>query len=116
MRDSTMSRLPRSSLAWPRTIRPSRTYEPAIARLARLDELADLSVALDLLDELRRQEALERELDVIGQLVDDLVQAHVHPGGLPQRPLGTGVEPNPRPPPGRAAKSTSDSLMSPAPR
>ena len=62
------------------------------ARLAGLDELADLSVALDLLDELRRQEALERELDVIGQLVDDLVQAHVHPGGL-HRPLGTGVEP-----------------------
>ena len=55
--------------------------------LADPDDLADLGAALDDLDDLRLEQALERRIDVVGQLVDDVVEADVDPLGL-GRPAG----------------------------
>ena len=74
---------PRQMRAPPRTMRPSVTYEPAIWRvLADADDLADLRPALDDLDDLRLEQALERRIDVVGQLVDDVVHPDVDALGL----------------------------------
>src|SRR4029077_20652054 len=48
-----------------------------VARLAGLDHEADLRMAFDLLDQLRGKHALQGRAQVIGQLVDDVVEAHV---------------------------------------
>ena len=45
--------------------------------LADAEDLADLGAALDDLDDLRLEQALEGRLDVVGQLVDDVVQPDV---------------------------------------
>ena len=50
--------------------------------LADTEDLADLGAALDDLDDLRLEQALERRADVVGQLVDDVVQADVDAFGL----------------------------------
>ena len=50
--------------------------------LADADDLADLRAALDDLDDLRLEQALERRIDVVGQLVDDVVEADVDTFGL----------------------------------
>jgi hypothetical protein len=47
--------------------------------LADADDLADLRPALDDLDDLRLEQALEGRIDVIGQLLDDVVEANVDP-------------------------------------
>src|SRR4029077_4013126 len=47
-----------------------------------LDQLADLGAALDDLDLLRLEETTERLLDVVGELVDDVVEADVDLLGL----------------------------------
>ena len=55
--------------------------------LADPDDLADLGATLDDLDDLRLEQALEGRLDVVGELVDDVVQADVDALGL-GRPAG----------------------------
>ena len=54
--------------------------------LADPDDLADLRPTLDDLDDLRLEQALERGLDVVGQLVDDVVEPDVD--ALRPRPPG----------------------------
>ena len=58
--------------------------------LADADDLADLRPALDDLDDLRLEQALEGRLDVVGQLVDDVVQADVDALGLGGAAGGVG--------------------------
>ena len=50
--------------------------------LADADDLADLRPTLDDLDDLRLEQALERRLDVVGELVDDVVEPDVDALGL----------------------------------
>ncbi|HYC07196.1 MAG TPA: hypothetical protein VEG29_04665, partial [Candidatus Binatia bacterium] len=66
------------------------TYEPDHRALADPDHLADLRPALDHLDDLRLEEALEGRVDVVGQLVDDVVEADVDPFGLGGPSSGLG--------------------------
>ena len=55
--------------------------------LADADDLADLRPTLDDLDDLRLEQALEGRFDVVGQLVDDVVEPNVDALGL-GRPAG----------------------------
>ena len=58
--------------------------------LADAEDLADLGPALDDLDDLRLEQALERGLDVVGELVDDVVEPDVDAFGLGRPPGGLG--------------------------
>ena len=50
--------------------------------LADADDLADLRPALDHLHDLRLEQTLEGRVDVVGQLVDDVVEPDVDALGL----------------------------------
>ena len=58
--------------------------------LADADDLADLGAALDDLHDLRLEQALEGSFDVVGQLVDDVVEADIDAFGLGGATGGVG--------------------------
>src|SRR5262249_19097334 len=58
--------------------------------LADAEDLADLRAALDHLDHLGLEHALEGRVDVVGELVDDVVDADVDPLALRRAARGLG--------------------------